>query len=390
MTGREYLEDIRAKLDSGRHQSRMGENVLRAFGYVRRRATAIEEINATLKQLGLVAYPPVSSDMPLKAPRIRFSLQTANGTELPETELPETDEAPDTSVHSGFASPLEEADDNDSSLPEPAFSVSELASANTDVECVSPSASIQTAYTTMLLRKFSQLVVADHATPMQQDIKGIVSFQSMTKALMNGKPTTVGDCIDNEICFAQSDADLTAVVSQLNGNDVVLVIGRDKRLQGIVTAWDLAEEFAEMVDPFKRIGEIEERLRTLIRMRLGKDKVTEFLRDRGLLGNDPIAEIEELTMGGLQRVLEFPEHWDELELAFDRVVFIDALGEARGYRNRLMHFRDPLTRTEMMRLSNFCDTVREIQLYRPYTSYENSLSPAAFPLSGRDEGNSSA
>ena len=66
MAGREYLEDIKAQLESGRHQSRMGENVLRAFGYVRRRATAIEEINATLEQLGLAAYPPVSSDMALK------------------------------------------------------------------------------------------------------------------------------------------------------------------------------------------------------------------------------------------------------------------------------------------------------------------------------------
>ena len=357
MNGREYLEDIRAKLESGSHQSRMGENVLRAFGYVRRRATAIQEINATIEQVGLVANPPVSSDMPLKTPRIRFSLKAPNGT-VP----PESDDASDTSVDNGFASPLQDTDDNDSNLPEPAFSVSELASANTDVECVSPSASIQTAYTTMLLRKYSQLVVADHATPMQQDIKGIVSFQSMTKALMNGTPTTVGDCINNEVCFAQSDADLKSVVSQLSGNDVVLVIGRNKRLQGIVTAWDLAEEFAEMVDPFKRIGEIEERLRALVRMRLGKDKIAEFLREYGLSGDDPIAEIEELTMGELQRVMEFPEHWDALGLAFDRVVFIGALSEARGYRNRLMHFRDPLNEAEMSRLGSFCDMVREIQL----------------------------
>ena len=43
MTGREYLEAIRIELESGRHQHRMGENLLRAFGYIRRRATAIEE-----------------------------------------------------------------------------------------------------------------------------------------------------------------------------------------------------------------------------------------------------------------------------------------------------------------------------------------------------------
>ena len=34
MSGREYLEDIRTELESGRHQWRMGENILRAFGYV--------------------------------------------------------------------------------------------------------------------------------------------------------------------------------------------------------------------------------------------------------------------------------------------------------------------------------------------------------------------
>ena len=197
---------------------------------------------------------------------------------------------------------------------------------------------------------------------MQQAIKGIVSFQSMAKALMNGKPTTVGDCIDNGVPVVQSDADLKSVISQLRGNDVVLVIGQDKRLQGIVTAWDLAEEFGELVDPFKRIGEIEERLRTLVRIRLGKDKVAEFFRDHGLSDNDPIAELEELTMGDLERALDFPEHWDALGLPFKRKVFIDALNKARGYRNRLMHFRDPLNGDEMTQLTNLCDTVREIQL----------------------------
>ena len=357
MTGREYLEAIRTELESGRRQHRMGENLLRAFGYIRRRATAIEEIHATLQELGLAADPPIDAEMPLRTPRIRFSLRSANFATTPQAV-----DGPDTLDSNGFDAQLQDAEDNDSNLPEPAFSVSELASANTVVEYVTPGASIQEAYTTMVRYKYSQLVVASHAKPRQQDIKGIVSFQSMAKALMNGKPTTVGDCIDKDVPFVQSDADLKSVVPQLSGNDVVLVIGRDKRLQGIVTAWDLAKEFAEMVDPFKRIGEIEERLRTLLGKRLGKYKVAEFVRNHELPGDDPVAELDELTMGALQRVLGFPEHWDAFGLAFDRVVFIDALNEARDYRNRLMHFRDPLTEAEITRLTNICDMVREIQL----------------------------
>ena len=168
--------------------------------------------------------------------------------------------------------------------------------------------------------------------------------------------------MDKDIFIAQSDADLKSVVGQLSGSDVVLVIGRDKRLQGIVTAWDLAEEFAELVDPFKRIGEIEERLRALIEARLGQNVVAKFLKDRGLSGNNSSDDLEELTMGELQSVLGFPEHWNLLGLPFDRAVFIDALDKARNFRNRLMHFKDPLTESEMAQLTNFCDTVREIQL----------------------------
>lgn len=358
MDGRDYLKKIRAELQSGRHQHRMGENVLRAFGYVRRRATAVNEINATLDELGLIADPPISSEMPLRAPRIRFYLKDANSVAIAETVDSDDASASDTVDHE-----LQDIEDSDSNLPEPSFSISELASANCDVKCVSPNASVQEAYTEMLLHKYSQLVVANNSKPREQDIKGVVSFQSLAKALMNGNPKTVGDCLDDTVPSVPSNADLKSVVRQLSENDVVLVIGRNKRLQGIVTAWDLAEEFAELVDPFKRIGEIEERLRALVRRRLGKDKVAEFLRDHGPSGNNSVAELDELTMGELQRVLDFPEHWGALRLvAFDRVVFTKALNQARDYRNRLMHFRDPLTEKEMRQLSNFCDTVREIQL----------------------------
>ena len=68
MTGQEYLDVIRRSLESGRRQHRMGQNVLRAFGYVRRRSTAISQINKTLNELGLTADPPIDSNMPLRNP----------------------------------------------------------------------------------------------------------------------------------------------------------------------------------------------------------------------------------------------------------------------------------------------------------------------------------
>ena len=357
MTGREYLEDIRSKLKSGRHQNRMGQNVLRAFGYVRRRKTAIDEINDTLEALGLVADPPITTEMPLEG-RIIFVLSGAT---------PELINAADSLDASVLDISLQDEEGDDGNLPERTFTftVSELPSAETDVEWVPPSATIQEAYTKMLLSNYSQLVVASNAKPRQQDIKGIVSFKSLAKALMNGEPTTVGDCIDaNDVPppSVPSNTDLESIISQLSETDVVLVIGQDKRLKGIVTAWDLANEFTNLVNPFKRIEEIETRLGTLIRKRLGKRKVAEFLRDDGISDDGTIKEIKDLTIGELQRVLDFPDHWDKLKLAFDRVVFIKALDDVRNYRNHLMHFEDPLKEPELTHLTNFCHTVREIQL----------------------------
>ena len=54
----------------------------------------------------------------------------------------------------------------------------------------------------------------------------------MANALMNGKPT-IGDCI-HKVPMVESNTDLSSIVSHLSENDVVLVIGQDKRLQGIV------------------------------------------------------------------------------------------------------------------------------------------------------------
>ena len=355
MSGQGYLEDIRTELQLGRHQHRMGENVLRAFGYIRRRATAIQEINEMLDKLGLVADPPISLEMPLRTPRTRFSLRGQ-----PDVSMPEGINA---SVSSRIKEPEiqpQDVDESDDDFLEPAFSVSELRSANKLVECISADASIDQVYTKMVLNKYSQVVVASNVRPRQQDIKGIVSFQSMTKAMMNGKVETVGDCIDKNVPCAQVDDDLKSVITQLSENDVVLVIGRDKRLQGIVTAWDLAEEFAMLVDPFKRIGEIEARLRVLVRKQLGKERVVEFLKEYGLSGDDPAAELDELTMGELEKVLDFPQHWETLNIPYNRSIFIEALKEARGYRNRLMHFREPLNEDEMTQLTNICDMVREI------------------------------
>ena len=59
--GTTYLKVIKKNLDSGKRQWRRGHKLLEAFGYVRRRQTFIDQINAELDKLGMVATPAITS-----------------------------------------------------------------------------------------------------------------------------------------------------------------------------------------------------------------------------------------------------------------------------------------------------------------------------------------
>ena len=163
MNGRNYLEEIKAELKQGRKQWRAGASLLAAFGYVRRRKTAVDAINQELNGLGLQCQPEIDVDMPLDTPRIRFLLAGSNAqppgaeTQDPGEEQVEP-HARDTPVVS-------------------AFKVAELDAANKQVVCVKPDYQIETAYTLMGLHGYSQLVVGNSDKPSGTAIKGIVSYR---------------------------------------------------------------------------------------------------------------------------------------------------------------------------------------------------------------------
>ena len=333
MEGRSYLEKIKAELKQGRKQWRAGASLLAAFGYVRRRKTAVDAINRELEDLGLECEPPIDVDMPLDTPRIRFLLAGSNA-EPPSEDTQDTEvegevetRAQDTPVVSGFK-------------------VAELDAADQEVVCVRPDDQIEKAYTLMGLHGFSQLAVGNSQRPSGTAIKGIVSYRSIAEALMHGSADTVNDCVESCPQVSIED-DIGVVIDHLGNNDVVLVIGADKRLTGIITPWDLAEEFAKLAEPFKYIGEIETRLRRLVSERLAAE--WDDVRRRFEIGEK--TPIGMLDMGDLVRIVEHPDYWHKLGMPYDRATFVARLDDIRSYRNGLMHFREPPRSDETARMS---------------------------------------
>lgn len=348
MNGHEYLLNIKKELKADRYQHKKGSSILWAFGFVRRRQSAIQTINQELIKLGLKTNPPIDENMPLDSSHISFYLE---------------EDAIDTSVsadeqHAEDQEVIEEELSLEPTIT--SFKVAELAAAAQLVDCVKPSAPLSKAYTIMCLKKYSQLVVAESDKSLAISIKGIISYQSIANALISGSATTVNDCLDRETPQVSIDDDIGMVIRHLEEHDVVLVIGRDKRLSGIVTAWDLAAEFEELVGPFKWIGEIEHRVKRRLEDKVGKDDISSFFSEIKL--EPSLADTEMLTIGGLVLFVQNVDNWEKLELPFDRQVFCAGLDMVRELRNRIMHFRDPLTFDEKRQLKRFCDVSRKIPM----------------------------
>src|SRR5579859_5929400 len=184
MSGRAYLESIKKELEAGRHQHRMGESILAGLGYVRRRRSAVDEINFELERLGLHAEPPIAPEMPLRTPRIRFSLADGRPPEkkvAPEVPLLDPEKTALVQIEAEAEAESQAETDECEQAPPSSFRIGELAAADQDVGWVSQGASVAEAYITMSLEKYSRLMVASTRNPRVQDVKGMISYKSIAK-----------------------------------------------------------------------------------------------------------------------------------------------------------------------------------------------------------------
>lgn len=330
MSGHEYLMDIKKELDGGRRQRRMGENILAAFGFTRRRTSTVAEINRVMEELGIASDPPIDAQMPLRTPRVRFRLI---GQSVPADQA-------DTGISAlavaGDSVTTDEVAEEEAAAVEvlkeqltteqPAlieFRVGNFPSAEKDVECIAPDATVKNAYTVMRKNKYSQLVVAPKGKPRYSDVKGLISDRSITDAHMKGnEPTYVRECMEPKPPQVRLTDDIESVINQLGKNDIVLVTGVGDLLVGIITAWDLQNQFAGLAVPFSIIAEIESRLRIAVSV-IGIGPICDLL---SLQKADGYTSVSDLTLGELTRVLQNPALWSQLHIEnYDREPFVDAV-----------------------------------------------------------------
>lgn len=356
--GTDYLKAIKKKLESGQRQWKRGDKILAAYGYVRRRQTFVDQINAELEALGLRAFPPITTGISLDA-YTSFYLNEAPSADVatsaaiaaPEPEV--VDEIPP-EVAAEAAAELASPPTVDATNPaDLAVTVRNLEAAQRQPLMVNPNDDLASALTKMQLNDYSQLVVATGL----KSVKGVVSYKSIAIQDLHGQPQKVAECIDDSIPQVTLNEPLLDVVARFETHDCVLVFKDDKSICGIVTPADIAHEFRAMTAPFLIIGEIETHLRWFIDRAIDIANVTFSAAPPPAPGKLP-AEAADLTMGEIERILENPEYWKQVGLPYDRVDFCAALGKMRQFRNETMHFGDLLTEAELHSLRTFANTLR--------------------------------
>lgn len=229
--------------------------------------------------------------------------------------------------------------------------VDALRSAMQGVVSVPPDATLSEAMTTMSLRDFSQLAVV--AGP--RSIKGAVSWESIGRARLVRDVAHVRDAM-TQVAPVARDADLLALLPTVADSGFVLVKQQDGTLAGIVTAADVTTEFGSLAEPFFLVGEVERRLRLLIRRgRFTAEELSAVVLEPDRAVTSP----DELTLGEVSRLLSTVDSWNRLEWGVDRGRFIEGLDSVREIRNGLMHFSaDPPSSEDVALLRSFLTMLR--------------------------------
>lgn len=207
---------------------------------------------------------------------------------------------------------------------------------------VSLDESIQVALQTMLSNKFDQLPVVSDGY-----VDGTITYNSVARYVKSVdsprvEETSVKIALETNPTFVDRDHDLFEVFDSLAEEDYVL-IGTANDLDGLLTRYDVFYFLEHQVEPFLKIGEIEESLRHLFRTSVDDldQRIEETFGERAQQDEryDPPDGPEDFSFAEYR--IFMMRNLDKLpqRLAAERDMVESMLDDLRKTRNALLHFR---------------------------------------------------
>lgn len=219
------------------------------------------------------------------------------------------------------------------------YRIDNLKSAKSGVVSVKPTNTLSEAISKMSLNDYSQLAVMT----TERSLVGFISWKTIgMKKEFGSKEEYVKDFMNKNVNVVKNSANFLDSVNIILENEFVFVKDDTHRITGIVTQFDIAQQFRILSEPFIELESIESSIRKLIETRLNISAIVDFLRKRTQSTAEKtrtLNGIGDLTFGEYLRVMENEELWAQLDVNLDRNVFVEKLNLVREIRNNLMHFR---------------------------------------------------
>jgi len=198
--------------------------------------------------------------------------------------------------------------------------------------------------TKMLLNDFSQIPVVNE----KDQVIGCVSWKSIGRAeSINCKSEIVQDYIDKSFTINENDNFLNHL-KKIAEKEYVIVVDDNKKIEGILTTYDMTMYFYDFINPFLRIGIIENCIRSLI-------------IDAGI---ETKKDINKFTFYEYQKLLKEEENWRKLKLNnIDKETFIEKIDEMRNLRNNIAHYKpQPVTKSEQFLINSFSNLLEGVSI----------------------------
>lgn len=226
---------------------------------------------------------------------------------------------------------------------------------------------IQAALAVMLENDFDQLpVVSDDR------VEGIITYKSVAKyvkAMDDPRldETSVKIALNTHPVFVDLDHDIFELFDTLAKDDYVL-LGDRENLDGILTRYDVFYFLEHQVQPFLKIGEIEESLRRLFRDSFTDldQRIQDTFAERSAYDENyqPPGSLEEFSFDEYR--LFMMRNLDQLppRLSRERAMVENLLEDIRDARNALFHFRaeaDEIDRDQLDMAHGYFTTLHRTQ-----------------------------
>lgn len=170
----------------------------------------------------------------------------------------------------------------------------------------------------------------------QKQLHGVVTWRSLAMSDDSQNSPAAASVMTKPGHVASSNDDFLELVDTIIAQEYVLYRVPDGRINGIVTASDLAQAFDGTASIYIRLQELENRLRVLLD-RSPIPKLQEHLEPRREKMKN-FRGATDMMFGEYLSALKDPEVWAATRIRFDQETCLGLFEAAKDVRNGIMHF----------------------------------------------------